>query len=216
MGRRIRPVAFVAILFAIGFLVHGPALEAGFRRPHGPMLERWVRVDMLKDAVGPGLSAAMPVEVRSLRLMHEEDTKDIVDMGCLPENCAFRETRSIYELFEGDDTVPIPLYQVAFPRPYSIFMKAMLQGANPRIYGDLQLGDKLDVLGLAGFQAGGDDLTSVLRLPFKIKPKDKLTVTWDLKFLWTYDDEGNGANDDGKFTIRFAKLAAASQDRSQE
>lgn len=165
-------------------------------RPDGPVLGRYVRVDMECPAVAPGIAAAMPVEVRPLRIVAESKLPRYARYGLPPTGFAFKNPRGLYELYRGDEAIPAKTLEMTFPPAFSAYFRSVIRGSNPVAYGDLDLDAHLDVLGVAGWGATGQDLSSVLPLPFTNAPGGDISRSLSVLFI-----EGYKSPNEGRFTV---------------
>jgi len=148
-------------------------VRAAMPRPSGQVLERFVRIDMMpQNPTGerPGFSAAVPVMVTPLRVMTEQGLHGYrTFFGLPPAGYEFANRRGVYELYPVGGRLPLVAWELTVPPAVRTVLAGVLRQTNPAGYAAAGVDDRLEVLGVGAYGVVGQDLSSVLRIPFTTK-----------------------------------------------
>ena len=149
------------VCLSIFWVVYGGVLAIAVTEDE--MGDYFVHVGIPGASMGGGLDQVYKVVVRPLRV-NNENTKSLI--SGLPfydgVKYRFRQHHNKWQLFKleaGKRPVPLQLYKLEFNR--SNFQKYLLEflNANPKIYSEYKLAEKLKILGVMGLAQKGSELT---------------------------------------------------------
>jgi len=166
MNPRTRALAVVLGLVVVG----APVASALVKKPDGPELKSFVRIEMGGSPCSPGFSAAVPVDCGPVLIVHENQ-KTRYESVYLPkaffDACELKQRGSRWVAVAKGSQVPVHLFESTFPAGHRMMLKGILRGANPSAYNELNLDGRLEVLGIAAWGPKGQDLSDVLRIPIR-------------------------------------------------
>jgi len=163
-------------------------------KPMGPVLSRFVRVDLAGDATASGYSAAVPVGFLPLRLVEQSQVSNVEQYFSLPpEGFSFQNPRGLFELVADDSGIPAKTHALTISGAALPYLKALLRAANPTVCSKLDIDRRLGIVGVAGWGLTGDDISSALRLPFKTAPAARLNTSFSILFVTPYESPDTGS-----------------------
>jgi hypothetical protein len=208
-----------AVFFLLLLLTTSISFAAGGTGPFAPIqnaaspvkkymsapIKSCVRIDMAGDAASEGLSAVFPVAFTDMKIVSETQKKRYSNFGLPPEGYDFVLKQGYWQLVNKAGVRAIS-YQLAFP-PFSVpIFKSILRAANSGTYSDLNLDKELGVFGVTGWGIKGNDVSSLLRLPFKTSPGGQISSEKAILFM---DECVPPDYDPEKFMISGADIAMA-------